>query len=685
MPSVSPARAAALQELWSNDLLLAEQIDADKITPPKRRRSRLGCRRRCQGQGSRSRAQVRGVIAIAFLRQPRPHASGRAYEDSVCAMKGRALRCYDTLSMIVEDDPATRTRNCNAYSPPGGDMTVKAYSYLRFSAADQRLGDSYRRQQSLAEVYAAKNNLLMDDTLTYEDTGVSAFRSQNAKGGALREFLLAVESGFVERGSYLLVESLDRISRDQILVAQAIFLQIVSAGINLVTLIDGRCYSQKGINDNPFEMIFSLVTMMRAHEESATKSRRQRESWARKRVVATTRPMTGRCPGWLALNPATGRFEIDEHKAVIIQRIFADYLAGAGQLAIARALNRESVPTLGTQRAARCWRGDLIHRILRSSTVVGTMVPATRVEQEGVYRRVSLPPLIAYYPSVISQKVFDQTQREIQARLFASLNSDKAVWNVVGGLARCATCGCIMRMKITSSEGRRVRYLACERRVTLAGCPMVFARYDNVEGAILNRVHDLRVARDAYAGSGRSDKSHTKRVLDAVFRYEGDPRLQMKPLLSTYLSDFEVLASDPPYGSRKLNLALRRCVSAITVDPEGNRLIVRWHDGVIGSLLNVWPKPRVSNRHQPLPIRAKRQLQAPAPEMHAAYGLLDGQKDWRFPLLTLAQVKEAQDRRLAGETVSAIAASFGVSQSTIRRRLPRKGGRPPQIVRTEVR
>ena len=80
----------------------------------------------------------------------------------------------------------------------------------------------------------------------------------------------AVECGLIETGSFLLVESLDRISRDQIMMAQGIFLQIVSAGINLVTLIDGRCYSKQGINDNPFELIFSLVTMMRAHEESST-------------------------------------------------------------------------------------------------------------------------------------------------------------------------------------------------------------------------------------------------------------------------------------------------------------------------------------------------------------------------------------------------------------------------------
>ena len=561
-------------------------------------------------------------------------------------------------------------------------MTVKAYSYLRFSAVDQRLGDSLRRQRSLAEIYASQNNLVIDDILTYEDTGVSAFRSQNAKTGAFREFLNAVESGLVEPGSFLLVESLDRISRDQIMAAQGIFLQIVSAGINLVTLIDGRRYSKQSINDNPFELIFSLVAMMRAHEESSTKSRRQRESWARRRSVASSRPMTGRCPGWLHLNVDTNKFEIHEPKAAIVRRIFADYMAGAGQLAIARALNLENCPTLSKDRQPRCWRGDFIHRLLLSPTVVGTLVPSTRLEQDGVSRRVTLPPVLRYYPAILSQETFDKAQMEMEARRLACLNCDKSVWNVVGRLARCPACGCLMYLKTTSCDGRRVRYLTCERRTMGAGCPMIFARYDSVENALLNRTRDLRLAREVYVGIATSDRSHTKAVLDSVFRYETDPRLQFRPLLMTYLSDFERLTLDPPFGSKQINLALRRCVSAITIDPESNRLIVRWRDGVMGSLLDIWPKTKASNYHNPLPIKAKRQMQLPGHEMHVAYGLLAGKRDWRFPLLTLAQVEEAQSRRRAGEDVRSIAASFGVSNSTVRRRLPRKGGRPPKIVRT---
>jgi DNA invertase Pin-like site-specific DNA recombinase len=97
---------------------------------------------------------------------------------------------------------------------------AKAYSYLRFSTPDQQQGDSFRRHTKLAKVYATQHGLELDDQLTFQDLGISAFRSQNAKTRALRSFLEAVESGAIEPGSYLLVESLDRISRDSMIEAQ---------------------------------------------------------------------------------------------------------------------------------------------------------------------------------------------------------------------------------------------------------------------------------------------------------------------------------------------------------------------------------------------------------------------------------------------------------------------------------
>ena len=84
-------------------------------------------------------------------------------------------------------------------------MTKIAYSYLRFRTPEQASGDSRRRQLAMAEKYATDNNLKLDRQLSFRDLGVSAFRGRNAKEGALRAFLEAIEHNLVPQGSVLLV------------------------------------------------------------------------------------------------------------------------------------------------------------------------------------------------------------------------------------------------------------------------------------------------------------------------------------------------------------------------------------------------------------------------------------------------------------------------------------------------
>ena len=92
-----------------------------------------------------------------------------------------------------------------------------AYSYIRFSSAAQERGDSLRRQTQGTEAYVQKKGYTLDTTLHLQDLGVSAFRGVNVREGALAAFLEAVKQGRVKPGSVLIVESLDRLTRDQLL------------------------------------------------------------------------------------------------------------------------------------------------------------------------------------------------------------------------------------------------------------------------------------------------------------------------------------------------------------------------------------------------------------------------------------------------------------------------------------
>src|SRR5215475_6729954 len=112
-------------------------------------------------------------------------------------------------------------------------MKSKAYSYVRFSTLDQIKGDSQRRQTEAAAAWCKKNNIELVES--YRDFGVSAFHGKNAETGALSDFLDLVRNGRIQKGSYLVVESLDRISRKQVLDALDIFMNLIRAGIKIVT------------------------------------------------------------------------------------------------------------------------------------------------------------------------------------------------------------------------------------------------------------------------------------------------------------------------------------------------------------------------------------------------------------------------------------------------------------------
>lgn len=218
-------------------------------------------------------------------------------------------------------------------------MTTLAYSYLRFSTPEQAAGDSRRRQLALAEKYVAEHGLTRDRSLSMHDLGVSAFRGDNAREGALRAFLDAIEHNLVPPGSLLLVESLDRLSRDRILIAQSLFLRIIEAGVIIVTLGDQRTYSFESLNHNPLDLVISLVSMMRANDESETKSRRIRAAFEAKRANLAVTPWSTRGPGWLRFDKAAGKFCVIEERAQIVRGIFRDYLAGISHQSIARRLN----------------------------------------------------------------------------------------------------------------------------------------------------------------------------------------------------------------------------------------------------------------------------------------------------------------------------------------------------------
>ena len=224
-----------------------------------------------------------------------------------------------------------------------------AYSYLRFSSPQQATGDSVRRQiQNRENWLAAHPGINLDTTLVMTDAGRSAFKRKEWDTYALARFVECIKSGRVEPGSYLLVENLDRVSRESAGEATELFLSIVNKGIVIVQLSPSAIEFGRPVDMQ--KLMYAVMELSRGHSESAIKSDRGRASWARKQREASAHVVTRKLPGWIRFD--NGKLTLDEPHAETVRRMFTMAKDGYGTTAIAKKLNADCAPVMGRKEIA---------------------------------------------------------------------------------------------------------------------------------------------------------------------------------------------------------------------------------------------------------------------------------------------------------------------------------------------
>jgi DNA invertase Pin-like site-specific DNA recombinase len=365
-------------------------------------------------------------------------------------------------------------------------MKPRCYSYLRFSDPDQEKGDSARRQIELSEKYAHDHSLELDDTLRLQDRGLSAFHGQHRTKGALGIFLRLVEEGEIPKDSILIVESLDRLSREQVLDALQYFTSIVRAGIKVVTLLDNMEYTEESLNANIGQLIVSLTIMSRAHEESLTKSIRGQQAWGKKRELARRKEkrLTDKCPDWLRPQEHGDWFDKIEERCEMVERIFRMKLDGKGPQLIEKELNQGA-----GWKPENGWRKSYINKILRNRAVIGEFQPNRRIA--GIREPVG-EPITDYYPSVIPHELFYRVQEQLSRNKHYGGRTGK-VRNLFGHIAKCLYCGAPMRYDNKGQGPKGGQYLVCDNAARGRGCDYLTIRYEEFERLILNYCKGLTV------------------------------------------------------------------------------------------------------------------------------------------------------------------------------------------------
>lgn len=363
----------------------------------------------------------------------------------------------------------------------------RVYSYLRFSDPRQASGHSAERQAQYARAWAERRGLELDETLSLRDEGLSAYHQRHVKQGALGAFLLAVDEGRIPRGSVLVVEGLDRLSRAEPIQAQAQLAQIINAGITVVTASDGKEYNREGLKAQPMDLVYSLLVMIRAHEESDTKSkrvkaaiRRQCEGW----VAGTYRgPIrNGSDPHWLrwtgeAWEPIPERIEAVRYALQL-------YRQGVGALRAARLMT-EAGYELGKVGV----NGLQLYRLVKLVSLKGVK----RLEVDGEQFH-----LADYYPRILSDAEFDDLQSLVGQRYRRRGKGDIPSIFTGMGITWCGYCGTSIatqnlaggRSKVNGNILNGSRRLHCTAFAKNIECPAGTCSVVPIERAVMSYCSD---------------------------------------------------------------------------------------------------------------------------------------------------------------------------------------------------
>lgn len=290
------------------------------------------------------------------------------------------------------------------------------------------------------EAWVAKKGFTLSDD-RFLDQGRSGYLGEHlGEKGQLRRFLDLVEAGKIPKGSYLVIESLDRLSRQRVNEALSLFLGILGAGVHICTLMDGeKVYSPDA---SSMDVIMSVLVMARANEESATKSKRAKDDWESKFAKARSaerKPVGRQVAKWLKL--VEGEYVPDPDRAAIVERVFRECINGHGFVSIAQRLNADNVPAFrgGT------WCPSSIDDLLKNRNVLGEWEPK---DGKGVIEN--------YFPRVIDDATWKKAELAMVARRGRKVTKQTANFQVWQQVLFCALCGSTMNL-VTKQKGAAVR------------------------------------------------------------------------------------------------------------------------------------------------------------------------------------------------------------------------------------
>lgn len=316
---------------------------------------------------------------------------------------------------------------------------IKAFSYLRFSTDRQRQGSSFARQEAAIKRWLKNNKNYELQKKAFKGEGESGYKAHHLKTeGSLKLLLNAVESGEIPKGSAIIVEQFNRLSREELQKQEDTLFKIWDHGITFITVSDNSVYPPEARNDDVLRV--KIINEMKlSHRESEIKAQLAQGSYTDRFEKAAT--IQRKISEGIELEDDEKNFELKlpsmpfwldrngklNGKEVIIQEIFQLYKSGYGQLKIRQKI-QEKFP-------------DYEEAQKMNQTSVLRWVKSRKVLGEWTYEDKS----VKAFEAAVDNETFNLVQDAYTRRKKKRRNPDTH-WEL-RGLCKCYYCGSTMSVQ----------------------------------------------------------------------------------------------------------------------------------------------------------------------------------------------------------------------------------------------
>ncbi len=353
-------------------------------------------------------------------------------------------------------------------------------AYARVSTDQEEQLTSYEAQVDYYTNYI-KSRSDWEFVDVYTDEGISGTSTKRREG-----FNKMVENAMAGKIDLIITKSVSRFARNTV---------DSLTTIRKLKDIGCECYFEKEniwTFDGKGELLLTIMSSL-AQEESRSIS--ENVKWGHRKRFADGK-VTVAFNNFLGYKRGEdGNLVIDEEQAVIVRRIYKEFLSGSSYVSIAKRLTEDGIETPGHKQK---WYATTVRSILTNEKYKGDALlqKCYTVDFLTKKQKVNNGEVQQYYvennhPAIIEPDVFEMVRLEIDRRL--KLNGKYSGTDILTSKIKCGECGGSYGAKVWHSNDkyRNVIYQCNQKYVGTEKCKTPIIKSDDIENRFIKVVNDL--------------------------------------------------------------------------------------------------------------------------------------------------------------------------------------------------